>query len=116
LTVEVLTGTAGRGHLWAVGPLDAPEACGVFTPEADHLYLGKLAVRDDLRGRGLGRTLIDAARDEARRLGLPVLRLQSRVDLVEVHAAFAACGFRQIAATAHPGFDRPTSLTFERPV
>ena len=51
------------------------------------------------------------AETRARALGLPVLELQTRVELTENHAAFRALGFAQTGATAHPGFDRPTSLT-----
>jgi hypothetical protein len=38
------------------------------------------------------------------------------VELLENHATFRALGFVQTAATAHTGYTRPTSLTFERPV
>ena len=53
---------------------------------------------------------------EARVLGLPALELQSRVELGENRAAFAALGFFQVGLTSHPGFDRPTSSTFRRAV
>jgi hypothetical protein len=52
----------------------------------------------------------------ARALGFPTLELQSRVELVENHAAFTAMGFTQTEATAHAGYGRPTSLTFRKPV
>jgi hypothetical protein len=52
----------------------------------------------------------------ARRLGRPVLELGTRVELTENHATFARLGFREVARTAHPGYDRPTSVTMERPV
>ena len=49
-------------------------------------------------------------------LHLPVLELQTRVELTENHATFRALGFVEVARTAHPGYDRPTSITFRRPV
>jgi hypothetical protein len=52
----------------------------------------------------------------ARALGRPLLELQTRVELTENHAIFAALGFREVGRTAHPGYDRPTSVTMERPV
>jgi hypothetical protein len=52
----------------------------------------------------------------ARELGRPVLELGTRVELTENHAAFAALGFREVARTAHAGYDRPTSVTMERAV
>jgi hypothetical protein len=35
---------------------------------------------------------------------------------VENHATFRALGFAEAGRTAHEGFDRPTSITFARPV
>ncbi|MEL7216743.1 MAG: hypothetical protein AAGJ96_12530 [Pseudomonadota bacterium] len=42
------------------------------------------------------------------------MELQTRVQLTETHAAFKAYGFEEIARTAHPGFDAPTSITFRK--
>ena len=49
-------------------------------------------------------------------LGLPVLELQTRVELVENQAAFLAMGFVEVGRTAHKGYDRPTSITYRRAV
>lgn len=70
----------------------------------------------DLRRQGLATQLVALAVDRARALGLPALELQTRVELVENHATFARLGFTRVGATAHPGFDRPTSLTLRRVV
>jgi GNAT superfamily N-acetyltransferase len=91
-----------------------PIACLFGTPTPDAYYIGKLAVAAPQRGRGLARALVEAAATRARALGAPALELQTRVELVQNHAAFTAMGFTQTAATAHPGYDRPTSLTFRR--
>lgn len=93
-----------------------PEACVTFTFAGDHLYLGKLAVHPGHRRRGLARALLLHAVERAAAHGLPRVVLQSRVELVENHALFRACGFRAVGETRHPGFDRATSLTFERAV
>lgn len=116
LTAADLAQSAGSGEVWILGPPDAPLACVVMTPKPDALYLGKLAVSAAARGQGLSRKLIDCALGRARARGLPCLELQSRVELVENHAAFRAMGFVVVAATTHPGYDRPTSLTFRRPL
>ena len=50
----------------------------------------------------------------ARALGLTALTLQTRIELTETHAALAALGFAVTGSTAHPGFDRPTSLTMQK--
>ncbi|WP_284266657.1 GNAT family N-acetyltransferase [Roseicyclus amphidinii] len=92
----------------------SPIGClfGTLTPDA--YCIGKLAVAAAQRGRGHARALIEAAAAHARTLGARALVLQSRVELTGNHAAFTAMGFTQVAATAHPGYDRPTSLTFRR--
>jgi GNAT superfamily N-acetyltransferase len=77
----------------------------------DALHIGKLAVRPDLQGAGIGRKLVEAAREEARLRGLAMLELQTRIELTENHAMFASMGFVKTAETAHEGFDRPTSIT-----
>ena len=110
LDLVTLTDQATTGEVWGLGdPLDA---VAVFTVQRDALYLGKIASRRP--GRGHARALIGAAEARARALGLPRLRLQTRVELVENHATFAALGFAKVGETAHVGYDRPTSLTYER--
>ena len=86
------------------------------TVEDGALYLGKLAVDPDRRGRGIARGLIDMAAAEAARRGLPRLRLKCRIEMVETQAAFRAMGFSETGRSAHPGFDRATSVTMERAV
>ena len=87
-----------------------------LTPRPGTLYVGKLAVAAGHRGQGLARCLIDRAETRAREMGLPALELQTRVELVENQAAFRAMGFQEVGRTAHPGFDRPTSITYRRAV
>ena len=90
--------------------------CVFARPRSDALYIGKLAVRPGLQGFGIGKRLVDAARHEARRLGLATLELQTRIELTENHAAFARMGFVKTAETAHAGFARPTSITMRAKV
>ncbi len=105
---------AARAELWVLGT--TPVACVLLTPRADTLYLGKLAVDEGARGQGLARVLVGHACARARALGLPSVTLQTRVELVENHAAFARMGFAEVGRTAHPGYERPTSITFRRAV
>lgn len=111
LTRESLPSTT---EVWVIGT--PPVACVFLTPELGALYVGKLAVAASHRGQGLARALIDLAEARARALGLPALELQTRVELVENQATFSALGFVETGRTAHPGFDRPTSITFRRDV
>ena len=101
-------------EVWAIGsPI---HACVVLSPEPNALYIGKLAVDAQARGRGLARALVVQAESRAKYLDLPFLRLETRVELVENHAAFEAMGFRVTGQTAHDGFDRPTSVTMHKDV
>ena len=102
------------GALWVIGT--PPHACVVLTPKPPVLYLGKLAVAADRRGTGLARRLVDLAVTQARAMALAAVELQVRVELTGNLAAFAAMGFTEVARTAHPGYDRPTSVTLRRTV
>lgn len=99
-------------EVWVIGT--APLACMILTPKPDTLYLGKLAVSATARHRGYATALIGQALTRAAALHRPHVTLQTRIELTENHATFTRLGFTQIARTAHPGFDRPTSLTFRR--
>lgn len=90
--------------------------CAYADVRGDCVYLGKLAVADSARRQGLAGRLVDAAAQLARLHHRPWLELQTRVELVENHRTFAALGFAVVAHTAHPGFDRPTSVTMRRAV
>ena len=90
--------------------------CAFCAQKGDALYLGKLAVAPEYRGRGLLRRMLAVADVIARSRGLGTLMLQTRIELTENHATFAALGFRQAGTEAHKGYDRPTSLVFRRPV
>ena len=114
LTPDIIAAQARTGEVWVIGT--PPAACLFLSPKPDALYLGKLAVDPPRQGQGHARRLIDLAATRARAMGLPALELQTRVELTRNHALFRHMGFVQTSATAHPGYDRPTSLTFRRPL
>lgn len=93
---------------------DAIAGCVFLADRGDHLYLGKLAVDPDYQGRGIGRALLAAAERHAAAIGRPAIMLQARIELTGNHATFSKMGFREVARTAHEGFDRPTSITFRK--
>lgn len=88
--------------------------CIFCRPEADCLYIGKLAVAPDAQRRGLGCRLMKAAEAMARQEGLRSLRLETRIELTDNHAAFRAMGFVKTAENAHPGFTRTTSIEMRK--
>jgi GNAT superfamily N-acetyltransferase len=88
--------------------------CVFAVPKGDALYVGKLAVRSSRQGKGVGRRLMDAAEELARKSGLAYLELSTRIELAENHATFAAMGFVKTAETSHPGYERTTAITMRK--
>lgn len=88
--------------------------CIFARQQGDSLYVGKLAVRTDRQGNGIGRRLMAAVEEHARDARLPYLELDTRIELVENYNAFAAMGFVKIADRAHEGYDRPTFITMRK--
>ncbi len=111
LTVRDLAQQPGR---WLILGRDQIIGCALGHPDGDALYLSKIAIAQEARGQGYLHGLMDAAAPLARMMGFTRLRLQTRVELVQNHKAFAAAGFREVRRTAHVGFDRPTSVAMER--
>lgn len=90
--------------------------CAFAAVREDCVYVGKLAVDESARRRGVARKIMEAAESIARQNGKACLELETRIELLENHKTFAALGFAKVAENAHPGFDRPTSITMRRPV
>ncbi len=111
LTAEALANH--EGEIWAIEE-DGPVACVVLTPMEDALYVGKLAVDERARGRGMARALVDHAEVRAKALGFGALELQVRIELTENMRAFAGMGFVKTGETAHEGYARPTSITMRK--
>ena len=109
LTAATLARQARTAEIRVIG--QPPLACMVLTPRPDALDLGKRAVEPDRHGRGLGRALVTVAEDRARALRFSALELETRVKLHENQRWFAGLGFQEVARKAHPGFDRPTTIT-----
>ena len=98
--------------VWVVGePL---RACMILSSKEDHLYLGKVAIRPDCRGKGLLRELIKKTENIASQYGFKSIVLESRIELMEVHRAFSGVGFVEIGRGSHKGFDRDTYIIMER--
>jgi len=114
LSLERVTEQAATGEIWSIGT--PPQACVFLTAKPTCLYLGKLAVTTNARNQGLARRLIKLAETRAKALGYTEIQLQTRIELTENHAAFKALGFNEVARTCHSGYDRPTSITFRKPV
>lgn len=103
---------SGSGEVWVIG--SPPRATMTVTPRPGVLYLGKLAVAEAERGKGLARRLIETAELRASELGLSWIELQTRIELVDNHRVFKAMGFVETERTSHPGYKRFTSITYRR--
>ena len=114
LTVEKMASHAEEGAVF-IAEKDGVLAGCVFCRQREGvLYVGKLAVRPELQREGIGKALIAVVEAEARARKLSALELEVRIELTENHAAFSTLGFRPVAKTSHPGFERPTSITMRR--
>ena len=91
-------------------------ACALWEEKSGGLYLGRVSVAPQARGKGLARAMIAAAEAEATRRGLPRLWLSTRLTLTENRRLFAACGFTETAQHAHPGYPHPTYVDMEKPL
>jgi len=90
--------------------------CAFAALRDDCVYVGKVAVAPSARGKGVARAMFAAAEGLAQTHGRKFLELQTRIELVENHATFAALGFKKVAESAHPGYSRPTSITMRKRV
>ena len=93
---------------WYEGELKRPEVCFIYVmrtedcPVAgfcafwlvvDQAHINNLAVRPELRGRGLGTRLLEAIVAEARHLGATSLTLEVRRSNVAAQRLYAKAGF-----------------------
>lgn len=81
----------------------------IFT-EALECYLAELYVVPGLRGRGLGRALLEASIDLARRAGADHMDLGTSEDDVAARALYESAGFRNREGRA----DGPIMYVYER--
>lgn len=81
--------------------------------EHDSLYIGRLAVREDFRKRGVASALLEAAKADAIRRGIGRLTLATRIALAGNVALFRKHGFVVVAEQTHAGFSHPTSYDME---
>ena len=89
-TAETFAAEAASGAAWLAKDDGALIGCGFAKVAGDALYLGKIAAHADHRGKGVACAIIAAAEGEAKLRGLAALEIQTRIELTENHAAFAA--------------------------
>ncbi len=73
---------------------DGPAGCMALWPlAADTAELKRLYVREDWRGRGIGRRLVERLLDEARHIGYARVRLDSLPTMTSTTALYRSVGF-----------------------
>jgi GNAT superfamily N-acetyltransferase len=72
-----------------------------FTPVEKALYLLGLAVAPPRRGQGIGRQLVEAAKDAANSRGAQALWLDAYDHEAGAGPFYMKCGFRQVGRTAY---------------
>jgi GNAT superfamily N-acetyltransferase len=114
-TVETLRGRLASSERAAVA-LRAGRIVGAafYRPERGEVYIGRLAVLPEFRGRGIAGRLIARIEAFARRGGVPALSLRVRIALPDNVRLFTRLGFREVSREAHPGFAKPTSIRMEK--
>ncbi len=95
---------------WYERELERPEVCFIYvlrTPTvrvaafcafwrvADQAHINNLAVRPELRGRGLGSQMLEAIVLEAQRLGAEGLTLEVRRSNIAAQRLYLRAGFRE---------------------
>ena len=88
--------------------------CVLWQVKPRGLYLGRLAVHPNHRGKAIAPILINAIEAHARHLALPRLLLSTRLALADNRRLFARCGFIETEQHAHPGYAHPTFVDMER--
>jgi GNAT superfamily N-acetyltransferase len=78
----------------------------VIERHSDHLMLDNIAVAPDRAGQGDGRRLLDFVEAEARRLGLPEIRLYTHALMAKNVAIYEKRGYAVTDRRMDKGFDR----------
>jgi predicted N-acetyltransferase YhbS len=91
----------GTVRLAAAKPLAFDSS--VFTPVNHALYVLGLAVAPQMRNQGLGRLLMDAAKEAASSSGVDALWLDAYDHAAGAGPFYAKCGFRPVGKTSHNG-------------
>lgn len=78
------------------------QGCVYMEPRGDRCYLGLLSVDPELQGTGLGRRLVEAAEDRARRLGCRAVDLRVVNLRAELPAFYRHLGYFENGTSEFP--------------
>jgi DNA-binding MarR family transcriptional regulator len=87
------------GLLVLARSMGKPVACGALKVKGSGIgELKRMWVDSSVRGLGLGRRILAKLEDEARRLGLKTLRLETNRNLKEAQSLYRQSGYREVKA------------------
>ena len=75
-------------------------------PETDAYFIDNIAVDPARQSEGLGRSLIDYATNQAKRLNLPAVRLYTNAAMIENLSLYARLGFVETHRAIENGYHR----------
>ena len=91
------------GHIFMVYLEDEAVGCVALIPMGDGVYeLSKMAVAPEMRGRGIGRRLLEYAVAQGRAIGAKSLFLGSSTKLQNAVHLYESIGFRHVPAERIP--------------
>lgn len=94
------------GEAWVLEEAGTIHALLVLETHPGHLMLDNIAVDPARQGKGDGRRLLDFAEAEARRRGLPEVRLYTNVLMERNIALYARRGYAETERRQEKGFAR----------
>ena len=103
---------AGGGAVAFLG--SAPVGCLRFEAAAGRFHVRRVAVKPELQGRGIGRTLMTWAEVEAARRGLAYVTVGVRLSLPANLAFYRRLGYEVVAEHSHPGYAGPTAVSMQK--
>lgn len=113
-TIETVREKLASGHSVLALLGDRVVGSVFYKPEPAYVYLGRLAVLPDQRGRGVATALIGYVERRARELGRPRVRLGVRVALPHLRARYERMGYRVVEERRHEGYAEPTYVMMEK--
>ncbi|MBL1241131.1 MAG: GNAT family N-acetyltransferase [OCS116 cluster bacterium] len=116
MTADGLREKAAKENLLVVYDADQLIGCAYFDIRPDVIYVGKVAIAQSHRGRGIAYRVFAIADNLARDNDKKWLELETRIELIDNHQAFGKMGFVTTAKNSHAGYDHPTSITMRRTV
>lgn len=86
------------GHIFMAVSDEVPVGCCALLPmEPGAFELAKMAVREDLRGHGIGRKVLEYAIGQARKLGIARLYLETNRKLANAIHLYESVGFQHVS-------------------